>query len=62
MYWLLTLLRGTLRLDRVDADLEPIGPAPRVEHLVASIIGYRLFWTTLVVIEAIAFVVLVLVR
>jgi hypothetical protein len=62
MYWLLTLLRGALRTDRIEADREANGPEPLTPHLVASMRGYGLFWSSLVAIEGIAFVLLVLVR
>jgi hypothetical protein len=62
MYWLLTLLRGALRTNRIAADREASGPEPLTPHLVASMRGYGLFWSSVVAIEGIAFVLLVLVR
>jgi uncharacterized membrane protein YhaH (DUF805 family) len=61
MYWLLTLLRGALRTDRIAAD-RANGPEPLTPHLVASMRGYGLFWSSVVAIEGIAFALLVLVR
>jgi heme/copper-type cytochrome/quinol oxidase subunit 3 len=62
MYWLFTLLRGSLRVAPFDTDGDEDGPGPAVVHLVASARGYGLFWSTIVGIEALAFALLVLVR
>jgi cytochrome c oxidase subunit 1 len=62
MYWLLTLLRGSLRIVAIEKDLDADGPEPLVTHLVASARGYRMFWSTIVAIEVLTFVLLVLVR
>ncbi|MDQ1381455.1 MAG: cytochrome c oxidase subunit, partial [Actinomycetota bacterium] len=62
LYWLLTLLRGASRTGRIEDELDADGPEPVVSHLVASALGYRLFWSTMVAIEVLAFVLLVLVR
>jgi hypothetical protein len=62
MYWLLTLLRGSLRIAGIDADLDANGTQTVAAHLVASARGYRLFWSIVVAIEVVVFVLLVLVR
>jgi cytochrome c oxidase subunit 1 len=62
MYWLFTLLRGSLRIEQIEVDDDDNGPKPLTAHLVASARGYRLFWSSIVAIEALAFVLLVLVR
>jgi heme/copper-type cytochrome/quinol oxidase subunit 3 len=61
MYWLLSLLRGTLR---VAGEVDPYeeGPPPHVRHLVASAHGYSFFWGVVVAVEIVAYVLLVLVR
>jgi hypothetical protein len=62
MYWLLTLLRGSLRVATIGTDFDASGSQPVAAHLAASARGYRLFWSMLVAIEAVVFVLLVLVR
>jgi hypothetical protein len=62
MYWLFTLLRGSFRIAQIETDDDENGPEPLTAHLVASARGYRLFWSSIVAIEAVAFVLLVLVR
>jgi hypothetical protein len=62
MYWLLTLLRGSLWTAPIADDLDVSGPEPIATHLVASARGYRSFWLSVVAVEVVAFVLLVLVR
>ena len=61
MYWLLSVLRGSLR---VAGEVDPYeeGPPPHVRHLVASAHGYRFLWWVVVAVEIVAYVLLVLVR
>ena len=61
MYWLLSVLRGSLR---VAGEVDPYeeGPPPHVRHLVASAHGYGVFWWVVVAVEIIAYVLLVMVR
>jgi heme/copper-type cytochrome/quinol oxidase subunit 3 len=61
MYWLFSLLRGTLR---VAAEVDPYdeGPPPLIRHLVASAHGYWFFVRVVAAVEIIAFILLVLVR
>jgi heme/copper-type cytochrome/quinol oxidase subunit 3 len=61
MYWLLSVLRGTLR---VTGEVDPYdeGPPPYVRHLVASAHGYWFFWRVVAAVEILAYVLLVLVR
>jgi uncharacterized membrane protein YhaH (DUF805 family) len=61
MYWLFSVLRGTLR---VVGEIDPYDeePPPHVRHLVASAHGYWFFWGVVASVEIIAYVLLVLVR
>jgi heme/copper-type cytochrome/quinol oxidase subunit 3 len=61
MYWLFSLLRGTLR---VAGEVDPYEeePPPHIRHLVASAHGYWFFCRVVVAVEIIAYVLLVLVR
>jgi heme/copper-type cytochrome/quinol oxidase subunit 3 len=61
-YWLLTVLRGSIR---VVGELDPYnneGPPPHVRHLVASARGFGFFWGVVVTVEIVAYFLLVLVR
>jgi heme/copper-type cytochrome/quinol oxidase subunit 3 len=61
MYWLLSVLRGTLR---VAGEVDPYeeGPPAHIKHLVASAHGYWFFWRVVAAVEIVAYVLLVLVR
>ena len=61
MYWLFSVLRGTLRLTGA-VDPYDEGPPAQLRHLVASAHGYWLFWRVVAVVEIIAFILLVVVR
>jgi heme/copper-type cytochrome/quinol oxidase subunit 3 len=61
MYWLLTLVRGATW---VAGAFDPYdrGSQAQVAHVAASARGYWLFWRMIVIVEILAFVLLVLVR
>ena len=61
MYWLYSVLSGTLR---VAGEVDPYeeGPPPHIRHLVESARGYWFFWRVVATVEIVAFVLLVLVR
>jgi heme/copper-type cytochrome/quinol oxidase subunit 3 len=61
MYWLYSVLSGTLR---VTGEVDPYeeGTPPHVRHLVASAHGYWFFWRVVAAVEIVAYVLLVLVR
>jgi heme/copper-type cytochrome/quinol oxidase subunit 3 len=61
MYWLLSVLRGALR---VAGEVDPYeeGPPAHTRHLVASAQGYWFFLRIVAAVEIIAYVLLVLVR
>ena len=61
MYWLLSVLRGALRVAGW-ADPYEEEPPPPLRHLAASARGYWFFWRALAAIEIIAYILLVLVR
>lgn len=61
MYWLYSVLSGTLRVaGKVDPYEE--GTPPHIRHLVASAHGYWFFWRVVATVEIVAYVLLVLVR
>jgi hypothetical protein len=61
MYWLLSVMNGSLRVLGENDPYEE-GPPPHVRHLVASAQGYWFFWLVVAAVEIIAYVLLVLVR
>lgn len=61
MYWLLSVLRGALRVTR-PADPGDEGAPPVATHLGASAQGFWFFWQVVVVVEIVVYVLLVLVR
>jgi hypothetical protein len=61
MYWLLSVLRGALRVTGEVGPYEE-GPSPHIRDVVVSARGYWFFWRVVAAVEIIAYVLLVLVR